>query len=187
MGFQSSPRPRQKKLRNLPRRLRALRRWAESFEGRFPSARDLGENPRYWNWKIPVDWAVLQGRYASAESRREAAQCLIDACAALLRAKPEWAAGYRVTCVVCDPDVFGSELCIYLDEDYFRDSVEAKRDEDGERTLIQGRSLAAEWRLVLPPGVDELGVRVESAGSEQDRYVGDHWRYGEVLLDRADS
>ncbi|UZW61490.1 DUF3916 domain-containing protein [Lysobacter enzymogenes] len=165
----------------LPYRLHALHeleRWAAGFAGRFPSARELSEHPQYWNWKLPFDARLLQGENAAAQAtRRECAQRLIDACAALLRTKPAWAAGVRVTCTICVPEVWGSELCIYLDEDYWRSHVEADASGVAAIVPIQGRSLASEWGLALPLGLMERGVECRS-GDECARE--EQWRYGEV-------
>lgn len=166
----------------LPYRLHALReleRWAAGFAGRFPSARELSEHPRYWNWKLPFDARLLRGGDAATRAtQRECAQRLIDACAALLRAKPDWAAGARVTCTICVPEVWASELCIYLDEDYFRSHVEGGAA--GGTAPIRGRSLAAQWGLRLPPGLHERGTLYEYAASGEASERGEQWRYGDV-------
>lgn len=164
----------------LPYRLHALReleRWAAGFAGRFPSARELGETPKYWNWKLPFDARLLQGEDAAAQAtRRECARRLIQACAALVRAKPAAAATARVTCAVCVPEVWGSELCIYFDEEYFLAQVGATPS--AEAAPIHGRSLAAEWGLVVPLGLGERGTLRVYDAQAQER--GDQWRYGEV-------
>ncbi len=41
-----------KKERGIPRKLRNLRGWSESFKGYFPDLE--GNEERYYNWKIPV-------------------------------------------------------------------------------------------------------------------------------------
>ena len=174
------PHPRQP----LPYRLHALRelqRWSAGFAGRFPSARELGEHPSYWNWKLPFDARLLQGNDAVAQAtRRECAQRLIDACAALLRAKPQGAAGARVTCTICVPELWGSELCVYLDEDYWRSHVEADASASASIAPIAGRSLASEWGLTLPPGLLERGIRYSQAQSGEADFREEQWRYGEV-------
>lgn len=39
------------KVRGIKRRLRVLDKWADSFEGYFPSEY---AHEKYWNWKLPV-------------------------------------------------------------------------------------------------------------------------------------
>lgn len=54
-----------KKLRGIPRRLRALERWAASFRDEFyPRS---GRMERYTHWKIPVHEALVEGPQARIE------------------------------------------------------------------------------------------------------------------------
>jgi hypothetical protein len=162
--------------------MRALRQWAASFANYFPSAQELAENPRYWNWKIPVDSGLVEGRYTTPELQQECAQLLIDACSSLIGAKPEWAKSHRVTCCICLPDIFTSEICIYSDEDYYQGKVSRSSSEYGYQEPIESRSLAAEWGLALPRNATEIGVlwRYDASDSVEDHYVSEHWMYGEV-------
>lgn len=170
-----------KKLRGVARRLRAVRRWASALEGCFPSVDDLSPEYRYWNLKIPVDLNLVEGRATTDEIRRVCAQSLIDACAGLLEAKPESAKDFRVTCVICTPDMFTSELCIYLTEDYFLSHTSPSSNEYGYTQAIHGRRLSQEWGLVLPPGFGEIGISVAYHSDEDDWHlVGERWYFGEV-------
>jgi len=49
--------------------------------------------------------------------------------------------------------------------------------------LIEDRSLAAEWGLILPANVQELGITLEEYGSEDrdEWFTGERWYYGQVL------
>ena len=173
---------RQKKLRGIPRRLRSLRKWAEGFKGHFPKKDELDQNPQYSNWKIPSHWGLVEGKYTNLEIQRQCAQLLIDACGSLIAARPDWAAAYRVTCCICLPDLHTSELCIYIDEDYFRSKTEAASNEYGFQAPIENRTLATDWSLSLPNGVEELGVlwRYDTSPDVEDHYVSEHWMYGDV-------
>ncbi|MEH6417071.1 DUF3916 domain-containing protein [Pseudomonas sp. CGJS7] len=100
MRRSAHPRPRNNKQRALPYRLRVLREfraWSRSFADYFPPASELAENPRYWNWKVPIDAAVVEGDEARFVSQRELAQYLIDACAGLLRNTTRWRRTIPVT------------------------------------------------------------------------------------------
>ncbi|RRU14860.1 hypothetical protein [Stenotrophomonas sp. 278] len=63
----------QPKLRFAPRGLRYLQRWSEGFAGRFPSAEEIAEHPRYWNNKIPVESRLVEAPFA-AVTRNHAAR-----------------------------------------------------------------------------------------------------------------
>lgn len=172
------------KHRNIPYRIRSLqnlRRWSTSFSGCFPSSEDLAENPRYWNWKIPVCSTLVEGENAAPEIQRECAQLLIDACARLMRAKPPGRSDLRVTCSVALPDMFTSELCIYLQESYFLGHTTPDQNDFGEIVALNSRSLANEWGLNLPQGVLERGLHVNyPARDTHESLIGDRWFFGEV-------
>lgn len=169
-----------KKPRGVPRRIRALEKWITQFEGRFPE--ELQKEDRYFNWKIPVLQNLIEGRHTSKEIQAKCAQCLIDACHGLIQAKPSTAQDCRVTCVVCLPDMFTSEICIYLQEAYFLSHTAHSHDSYGFSKVIAGRSLAQEWGLRVPEGMGELGVALDYSGFEDkdDWFVGTRWYFGEV-------
>lgn len=176
---------RQKKLRGINRRLRAIRGWADRIDGRFPAEEDVAPEYRYWNLKIPVALNLVEGRQTTDHIRRVCAQSLIDACARLARAKPDYAAHSRVTCVVCMPDMYASEVCLYLDEDYFLSHTRPSQASDGAARLIEGRRLSQEWGLVLPEGFGELGLSVEFHDEADDsRLVAERWYFGDVGAER---
>jgi hypothetical protein len=162
--------------------MRSLRKWARGFSGYFPSRDELLADSKYWNWKIPTAWSLLEGKYTNHEIQRECAQLLIDACAAMIAAKPAWAASYRTTCLICRPDMWSSEICIYLEEDYFLSKIKEVSDEYGFQAPIENRSLASDWLLSLPDRVKEWGVllRYDASPNSEDHYVSEHWLFGEV-------
>lgn len=171
----------------LPARLYALwslRKWAAGFSGRFPSAREFAGNSRYWNEKVATDHCLLEGPTATHGAQRECAQLLIDACAHLIRAKPRGRPDMRVTCCVSIPDLWSSEICVYLDEAYFAGHAVPSSHERGKVSLIGNRSLAQEWGLLLPPGVFERGIHVDyPETATHEGLTCDRWYYGEVAID----
>lgn len=171
----------QPKLRYAPRGLRYLQRWSDRFGDYFPAEEDVRENPRYWNEKIPVYAALVDRPTTNAAIQRECAQRLIDACAHLMAAKPASLSHVRVTCCIVLPDMFGSELCLYIDEAYYRDHVKPGPRDHGSATSLGPRSLASEWGLRVPPGMHELGIAIDYP--ETAAYCGwasDLWYFGEL-------
>ncbi|MFZ6654514.1 DUF3916 domain-containing protein [Undibacterium sp. TJN19] len=172
-----------KKLRGIARRLRALEKWGLSVSEQFPSQKELAENRLYWNWKIPTDWALVEGPYSTPEIKRTVAQLLIDTCARLAKVKPAWAAACHVTACICLPDMHASEICIYLDEAYFMSKLTADGS-DGQCHIagIEGRRLSEEWQLRLPDRVEENGSLWHADGDADGwgAYSSQHWMYGEV-------
>jgi len=171
---------RTKKVRGVARRLRALAKWAANFGGAFPI--QIAENDRYRNYKLPVLLTMVDGKQAIQIVRRECAQRLIDACENLIKSRPSGTIACRVVATITLPDMFASEVCIYVDESYFRTQTQISSDQYGSTTTIAARSLVSEWGLKLPSDMCELGVRVEQddRDDESQRYVSEHWFLGEV-------
>ncbi|MFZ6745727.1 DUF3916 domain-containing protein [Undibacterium sp. JH2W] len=170
----------EKKLRGIPRRLRALHQWSDSFKNNFPAAVELAENSRYWNWKIPADWAMLEGRQSTLAMKREIACLLLQACEHLIKAKPAWARSYRVTCLICLPQMFASEICIYLDEAYFQSKISVPAaDANVSAKRIHDTSLSQTWQLPLSEKMKEIGIQFYH--TEDDFVdVSQYWMFGEL-------
>lgn len=168
------------KVRNIPRRLKALNRWAGTFHN--PERALFSEHERYWNFKIPVDINLIEGKHSTLKTKAACAQAMIDACSNLITATADVAFSPRITAVICLPDMFTSEVCIYRSEDYYQSFISEGRSENGASALIKDRSLAAEWGLILPANVQELGITLEYYGSEDrdEWFTGVRWYYGQV-------
>lgn len=172
----------EKRLRGIQRRLRALKKWAENFAGNYPYGESMDPANRYWNWKMPVHVSLVEGHQTNLAIQKECAQRLIDACGNLIASKLDYAKGFRTTSVVCLPDMFTSEVCIYLDEAYFREHTGEAENSYGKTRRLVERSLVKEWGLVLPVGVAELGISVDYRSERDDwSLVGERWYFGEVL------
>lgn len=92
-----------KKLRNIPRRLRALTRWADSFEGSFYSELPLDRG--FENEKIPVIESLVEGKQTTPEILAHCAQQLIRAAGYLLEARPDEAPECWVVANIMIPDM----------------------------------------------------------------------------------
>ncbi|WP_231124070.1 DUF3916 domain-containing protein [Burkholderia vietnamiensis] len=170
----------EKKLRGIPRRLRAVKKWPERLLSCIPG-NVWNANEPYWNWKIPVHHSLVLGRYATPATRRACAQGLIDASAHLLARKPAEIRSARVTCAICLPDMFASEVCVYLDEDYFSAQVHEGENVFGERKFIRDRKLSSEWALHVPTGISELGIIVKNLDEDGRSFEYECWYFGEIV------
>lgn len=168
------------KVRNIPRRLKALNRWARTFHE--PERTMFDDDLKYWNFKIPVESNLVEGTHSTLKTHVACAQVLIDACSNLIIATADLEDSPRVTTLICLPDMFTSEVCLYRSEDYFQGFISEGRSEKGTSSRIRERSLAAEWGLILPHHVQELGVVLEYDGSENcdQGFTGERWYYGQV-------
>ncbi len=170
-----------KKPRGIKRQLRNLTRWANRFAA-WPA--EIDPERTFVHWKIPVSLNLVEGVHAKRPVQRKVVQALIDACSHLMAVKPSAANCYRVTCAVCIPDMFMSEICLFLQEDYFQSHITPAGNEYGTSTRIFNRSLAKEWNLQLPEGMHEVGMHDDYRGfpDKTDWYVRDRWYFGEVAL-----
>jgi hypothetical protein len=166
-----------KKLRGIPRRLKALKRWAETWSDYFPS--NLRAEDRYWNVKIPVITSLVQGKQTSKELQSFCAQQLINATHKIYLAKPD-ASNYRVTCCIVLPDMFASELCIYIDENYFNEHTSNGLNRFGLLERIQDKSLAKEWGLEFPENFSEIGITRTMESDDGKIYVSENWYFGDL-------
>lgn len=169
------------KIRNIPRRLKALNRWAETFHD--PIRADFPEDRRYWNYKIPVDVNLVEGKHSVQKTKAACAQALIDACSNLILATVDSGYSPRITSVICLPDMFTSEVCLYHSEEYYQGFICESTSENGASSVIKGRSLAEEWGLTLPENVQEQGISLEYYGGDDpdEWFTGERWYYGQVL------
>jgi hypothetical protein len=86
-----------------------------------------------------------------------------------------------VTCTIILPDMFASEVCVYLDEDYFRAHVDEGANIFGDKSLIRDRKLSSEWALLVPPGMSELGIAIKDLDDNGRPFVRECWYFGEVV------
>jgi hypothetical protein len=165
------------KVRNPARHLRALRRWAEGFDGTFPVEHAAR---RYMNWKIPVLDRLVRPPTTTSAIQRECAQCLIDAAAHIAQAKPIELAQARSVAIIDLPDLFGSEVCIFFDEAYFASFTDRTSEGQQWTPLPKTRSLVDEMALRLPDGYSVLGfaevIRDEESGETRE---GEVWLVGD--------
>ncbi|MFD6160224.1 DUF3916 domain-containing protein [Nocardia sp. NPDC060256] len=106
-----------KKLRNPGRHLRRLAQWPERIADQIPDA-DILADRRYWNFKIPVFNKLVDSRQTTNAIRKTCLAILFAAAEAVERS-PRRPPHSRVACLISTPDLFSSEVTIFLSEDYF--------------------------------------------------------------------
>ncbi|MFW5389648.1 DUF3916 domain-containing protein, partial [Yersinia sp. 2542 StPb PI] len=62
------------KIRNIPRRIKSLNRWSETFNN--PVRAVFPEEQHYWNYNIPVEINLVQGKYSKQKVKAECAQAM---------------------------------------------------------------------------------------------------------------
>ncbi|WP_341646724.1 DUF3916 domain-containing protein [Thauera sp. SDU_THAU2] len=141
-----------KKLRGIPRRIRTLEKWALSFEGYIrPRSHEM---ERYFNWKIPVHQALVQGRQTSLEIQSRCIAQLLNAASALAVASREASGEYcRVACLITWPWLHQSEVTVFYDKDYYLSFL-------GNANSLAPRLISEKLALSLPSGFLEHGHNV---------------------------
>ena len=163
--------------------MRALQRWRDSFIDGFPSEHEIAQCEKYWNWKLPTHYLLVEGKQSTQDIKRAVAQILIDACAHLATCKPAWARDIRVTCKISLPDMFSSEICLYINDDYFESHMECGEFSDKLTiTGIDKSRLSERWGLTIPKSLAEVGLKVDFPGYEGglDAHKGELWFFGEI-------
>ena len=149
----------EKKLRNIPRRKRALARWADGFAGQ-TFARQGDE--RFCHWKIPVHLHMLQGRQTTPELQTFCVQQLLIAAQHLVLAAtahpPQ--GDYRVACLIVWPYLHQSELTIFYDPDYYQSFINTTQP-------LPASQLQQHLALDLLQGWQAIGVDVTQPDDDQ--------------------
>jgi hypothetical protein len=148
-----------KKLRNIPRRKRALARWAASFAGLVFAQQD-GE--RYTHWKIPVHLNRVEGRQTTPALQAFCAQQLIVAAQHLIDAATIEPAlsDYRVACLIIWPYLHQSEVTIFYDPEYYQGFINTTQ-------TLPHCQLLEHLALDLPPHWQTIGVDVTQPDDDQ--------------------
>jgi len=129
--------------------LKALNRWADTFH--CPERAIFSDSEHYWNFKIPVEINLIQGKYSTIRVKAACAQALINACSNLIKATADSDFKPRITAVICLPDMFTSEICLYRSQEYYQSFVTESRSEKGASALIKDRSLLLSGALFFQP------------------------------------
>lgn len=149
----------EKKLRNIPRRQRALARWAASFAGQTfaPQA-----DERFCHWKIPVHLHMLQGRQTTPERQAFCIQQLLVAAQHLVTAAHTHPTHhyYRVACLIVWPYLHQSEVTIFYDPAYYQGLINTTQP-------LALQQLLSDLALDLPQGWQAIGVDVTQPDDDQ--------------------
>lgn len=166
---------------DVVRKCRSLRRWADGFAGRW---RDIPAGQwGYWNWKIPMPRALVSASRARLPVQKVCAQALVDAAWRLSQASSSEMAHARVVAVVSFPDMFASEVCVFLSEDYFKGFCERDSDDQRWAPMPASNGFAARLGLRLPAGFQERGYRETCRDETVDPprvAEGEVWLIGEL-------
>lgn len=163
------------KVRNPARHLRALRAWAESAKGKYPSRKE----DKYVNWKIPVLDRLVDVPTARHEWQAQALESLLIAARHFVEAKPETEKGSSwVAVLVGFPNMWSSEVTVFFDRDHYKSFL-------GVDEQMRRRSICEEMGLTVPAGMIEAGsMAIWEEEDEQGRLFQaseERWTIGEPI------
>ena len=148
--------------------------------------------------KVPVYEKVVSLRHGDRDNRREIAARLISAAARVVENRPAHAPASQVAALICWPDLWPSEVCVFFDRKYaqrFQDTpTETTREiyEGGwHETGPAQTDLLRELDLSSPPGFGAAGRMVRHFTEADPRYPDDedylyeneHWVIAESTPD----
>jgi len=153
------------KLRGVRRQLRSLKQWAN----RIPSESVYRPGEKYINFKVPLPGFLVEGPRTRHRIQAEVITQLLRAASKLARQQPpEHCSFYRVAVLLTVPDLFGSEVTLFYDEEYFNGFVY-------ENSLPDAQRPSQLYSLEMPPEFDiECGCHV-SYDDDNFQYRSNHW------------
>jgi hypothetical protein len=158
-----------KKLRGIPRRLRALEKWSTQFQGCY-YPRTAAE--KYCHWKIPVLSSLVNPPQTTVEIQAQCIHYLLQAADFLAKSHPQNESDYyRVACLITLPYLFSSEVTIFYDPQYYWGFF-------GDKHELAPRKLSEEFGLTIPDGFVERGCIVEHI---EDGFCEEWWCIGQPL------
>jgi len=161
------------KVRGIRRRLKALDRWVDSFEGYDPPH----EGHAYYNFKVSILDRLVEPPTTTFSLQRYTLNTLLNV-AMHLRRSPirQQVPYYRVAVLVTWPCMFSSEATVFYDPDYY--SSFWNRSE----TPSQLKSLSRRFGLTLPESFVENGSLVLYDDHEDlPPTTGERWTLGEPV------
>ncbi len=165
------------KVRGVKRRLVAIDAWADSFEGYFPSEY---KNESYWNYKIPVLDRLVNPPTTSSAIQRHCVLAMFRAMKHLSDAQPDACKDAVITALIKHPYMFGSELCIFFDREYYQSFYGRNNVHQSVNCISEGVELSNRLNFVVPKILKEKGYIhrfTDDLEGEWKQYEEEWWSY----------
>ncbi|KAA6478190.1 DUF3916 domain-containing protein [Bacillus cereus] len=107
---------REKKIRGMKRKTNTLIKRIEEHTKTFPS---IFYNDEYWNMLLPVSQTFIDSRKTPRKVKRLCIQTLLNQANHLINMKPSDTHTYRVVVLISINNLWGSQIIIFKNEDYF--------------------------------------------------------------------
>jgi Protein of unknown function (DUF3916) len=159
-----------KKLRGIPRRLRALSKWAEAFNGYYYPRSEAEE--KYCHWKVPVISSLVEPPHTNKKIQAQCMNLMLHSAQLLTQSLPQdYKEFYKVACLFTLPWMFSSEVTIFYEPSYYLGFC-------GKTHELAPRKLSKEFGLVIPQGFVERGFIVKD---EVEEITEEWWCIGQPI------
>ncbi len=95
------------------------------------------DNDRYWHMHLPVSQAFIDSPKTPHAIKRDCIQLLIDRVEHLISIRPPSNRNNKVLAAIDLPDLFGSQIIIFYDEEYYKSFfIDKTIIKDGQKCLL---------------------------------------------------
>ncbi len=160
-----------------------MQAWASQMDDWFPTG-PIREDKGYDHYKIPVESWLVAPPIATDAVYARCANAILAAAVNLAKAKPERFQLARVAAIIGHPDMFGSEVCVFFDPQYWRTFAARDSEDDRWRALPAECSLSARLGIAVPSGFIEQGYATWWRDDTFDppyEVSNETWIYAELL------
>lgn len=157
-----------------------LKNWqnyiAKHFSGalKYANSQDL----THYNFKVPVHYQVLEDNFEDISFRTEFIQSLLSAMKCAISLRNLNGANCLVTAIIELPNLFSSEICLFIDKDYWTNFTNREDDIQQWHDLSPDRDLLAEHNIHLESQVLQSGYWCEMLNKDYGD-SGEIWIFSE--------
>lgn len=166
-----------KKVRGARRKCLLMIEKINSLTNNYPDTKIYDE---YWHMHLPVAQAFINSNKTPTYVRKECMQSLLNRAKHLSEIKSNLDVKNRVTVCISLPNIWDSQIIVFIDENYYNDFFYRNNDFQKWTPLSENRSLSKVRNLMVPEGFQEKGY-IEEIFDEDFNVVSELWFFGELL------
>ncbi len=138
----------------------------------------LSADESFFHIHLPLAQSFIDSPRLPQSVKRLCLQTLVEGIVHLIKSRPHTQAS-RVVAALTQPSLWGSQIIIFLNEEYFRDFFIREDDVQQWIPLPDDSSFLRKWSIVLPPGLSIRGYK-EIMSDTDFHYEGEIWFIGEL-------
>lgn len=166
----------EKKVRGLKRKTKNMINRIEQETINYPSNFHNG----YWYLPLPVAQSFISSSKTPTAIKRKSMQILLDRAKHLISIKPKSHLRLRVVVAIDLPSLWNSQIIIFSGDSYFEVFFDRNDNDQKWLPLSKERNVMNEWNLIVPNGMDCLGIRQEITDEDGELFESEFWFIGEL-------